>query len=155
MRSLDDWFAGYAAGFRDPARGTLHAACASAAAFAVIAALWTIPPLAPQWFRPGVWAVLAMFPAYGFYHRLSRSLAYAMALALIAGGVLAWAMYTLLGPRRLFALAAAVFVAGVIGTVATRAINGRARSFNAMPAQLLIGPAWLMAQWLRRLGIRY
>lgn len=155
MRTLDDWFAAYAARFPDPAHGAVHALCASAGAFAVIAALWTIPPIAPQWFRPGVWAVLAMFPAYGFYHRLSRNLAYAMAVALIAGGAFARLLYTALGPRTLLALALVLFLLGCAGVAAAGSLRSRARPPGGAAAQLLIGPAWLVAGALRRMGIRY
>lgn len=155
MRTLDDWFADYAARCPDPARAAAHALCASAGAFAVIAALWTVPPMAPQWFRPGVWAVLAMFPAYGFYHRLSRNLAYAMAVALVAGGALAWFLYTTLGPRNLLTLALALFLLGCSGAAALGALQPRTRPFGGAATQLLIGPAWLVARGLRRMGIRY
>jgi uncharacterized membrane protein YGL010W len=123
--------------------------------WAVIAALWTIPPILPQWFRPGLWAVLAMFLAYLFYHRLSRNLGYAMAIVLVVGGAIAWALYRTLGPRDLLVLAVALFVLAWIGQFVGHAIEGRRPAFFTNIVQLLIGPAWLMGKLMRRMGIAY
>jgi uncharacterized membrane protein YGL010W len=155
MRNIHEWFASYAADHQNPTNRAIHWICVPTIMWAVIAALWTIPPILPQWFRPGLWAVVAMLAAYGFYHRLSHKLAYAMAAAFIVSGLIAWALYRALGPRELLVLAGVLFVLAWIGQFVGHAIEGRRPAFFDNLVQLLIGPAWLMGKLMRRLGIAY
>lgn len=155
MQNLQQRFERYAAGHRNPVNLALHRTCVPVIAWSVIAALWALPPVAPQWFRPGLWAVLAMLAAYGFYHRMSPRLGYAMAIAFIAGGAVASLLYATLGARRLFTLAVVLFIAGAIGAAVGRALEGRPGTGLVDVRQFLIAPAWLMARLLQRLGIRY
>lgn len=155
MRTVHEWFASYAADHQNATNRAIHWVCVPVITWTVIAALWTIPPILPQWFRPGLWAVVAMFASFLFYHRLSRKLAYAMALAFIVGGAIAWALYGALGARDLLILAGVLFVAAWIGQFVGHAIEGRRPAFLTNIVQLLIGPAWLMGKLLRRLGIAY
>ena len=99
--------------------------------------------------------MLAMFAAFLFYRRLSRNLAYAMAIVFIVSGALAWALYGALGPRPLLILAAVLFVVAWIGQFIGHAIEGRRPAFFTNIVQLLIGPAWLVGKLMRRLGITY
>ena len=155
MRTLDEWFGSYAADHQNPANRAIHWVCVPTIMWAVIAALWTIPPILPNWFKPGLWAVLAMIAAYAFYHRLSRNLGYAMAIAFVVSGAITWALYGVLGPRGLLILAVALFVLAWIGQFIGHAIEGRRPAFLTNIVQLLIGPAWLMGKLMRRLGIAY
>lgn len=155
MRTLDEWFGSYAADHQNPVNRAIHWVCVPTIMWAVIGALWTIPPILPDWFKPGLWAVLAMIAAYAFYHRLSHNLGYAMAIAFVASGAISWALYGALGPRGLLILAAVLFVAAWIGQFIGHAIEGRRPAFLTNVVQLLIGPAWLMGKLLRRLGIAY
>jgi len=155
MRTIHDWFASYSADHQNPTNRAIHWVCVPTILWAVIAALWAAPPILPNLFRPGVWAVAAMFLAYLFYHRLSRNLAYAMALVFAASGAIAWALYGALGPRGLLILAAALFVLAWIGQFAGHAIEGHRPAFFDNIVQLLIGPAWLVGKLMRRLGITY
>ena len=155
MRTIHDWFASYSADHQNPTNRAIHWVCVPTILWAVIAALWTVPPVLPDWFRPGLWAVAAMFLAFLFYHRLSRNLGYAMAVVFLASGAIAWALYGVLGPRGLLILAAVLFVLAWIGQFVGHAIEGRRPAFFDNLVQLLIGPAWLMGKLLRRLGIAY
>jgi uncharacterized membrane protein YGL010W len=154
MRSVHDWFASYSADHQNPINRAIHWVCVPVILWTVIAALWTIPPIRP-WFRPGLWAVLAMFAAYLFYHRLSRSLGYAMAIVLVAFGAITWASYRALGPRGLLTVAVVLFVLAWIGQFVGHAIEGRRPAFFTNLVQLLIGPAWLAGKLMRRMGIAY
>ncbi len=154
MRSIHDWFASYSADHQNPVNRAIHWVCVPVIMWAVIAALWTIPSVT-AWTRQGLWAALAMFAAYLFYHRLSRKLAYAMAIVFIVSGAIAWALYGALGPRDLLILAAVLFVLAWIGQFIGHAIEGRRPAFLTNIVQLLIGPAWLMGKLMRRLGIAY
>ncbi len=155
MRTIHDWFASYSADHQNPTNRAIHWVCVPTILWAVIAALWTVPPVLPDWFRPGLWAVAAMFLAFLFYHRLSRNLGYAMAVVFLASGAIAWALYGVLGPRGLLILAAVLFVLAWIGQFVGHAIEGRRPAFFDNLVQLLIGPAWLVGKLLRRLGIAY
>ncbi len=154
MRSINDWFGSYAADHRNPVNRAIHWVCVPVIMWAVIAALWTIPSIS-TWTRPGLWAVVAMFVAYLFYHRLSRNLGYAMALVFIVSGLIAWALYGVLGPRGLLTLALVLFVLAWIGQFVGHVIEGHRPAFFDNIVQLLIGPAWLMGKLMRRFGIAY
>jgi uncharacterized membrane protein YGL010W len=155
MRDVHQWFGGYAEYHKNPTNRAIHWVCVPVIMWAVIAALWTIPPLAPQLLRPGLWAVIAMFLAFLFYQRLSRKLGYAMAVVFIVSGAIAWALYGALGPRGLLNLAIVLFIAAWIGQFVGHAIEGKSPAFFTNIVQLLIGPAWLMGKVLRRVGIGY
>jgi uncharacterized membrane protein YGL010W len=154
MRSIHDWFGSYAADHMNPTNRAIHWVCVPVIMWAVIAALWTIPSVS-AWTRPGLWAVVAMFAAYLFYNRLSRNLGYAMALVFVVSGLIAWALYGVLGPRGLLILAIVLFVLAWIGQFVGHAIEGRRPAFFDNIVQLLIGPAWLMGKLMRKLGIAY
>ena len=154
MRSIHDWFGSYAADHRNPTNRAIHWVCVPVIMWAVIAALWTIPPIS-AWTQPGLWSVVAMIAAYSFYHRLSRNLSYAMALVFVVSGFIAWALYGALGPRDLLILAIVLFVVAWIGQFVGHAIEGRRPAFFDNIVQLLIGPAWLMGKLMRRVGISY
>lgn len=154
MRSIHEWFGSYAADHRNPTNRAIHWVCVPTIMWAVIAALWTIPS-STAWTRPGAWAVLAMFVVFLFYRRLSRNLAYAMAIAFAISGATVWALYGALGPHGLLILAGALFVLAWVGQFVGHAIEGQRPAFLTNVVQLLIGPAWLMGKLLRRLGIAY
>lgn len=155
MQDLEQSFDRYALGHRNPVNQAIHCVCVPLSMWSVIAALWAIPPIAPQWFQPGLWAIFAMLAAYGFYRRMSRPIGYAMAAAFIVAGAIAALLYAELGAQRLLALAIGLFTAGALGQAAGHALEGSPRSGLVDLTQCLIAPAWLMARLLRRFGIAY
>ncbi|MGH8116266.1 MAG: DUF962 domain-containing protein [Rhodanobacteraceae bacterium] len=154
MRTIHDWFGSYAADHQNPVNRAIHWLCVPTIMWAVIAALWAAPSTT-AWTQQGAWAVLAMFLAFLFYRRLSRNLAWAMAVAFVVSGAIAWVLYGALGPRGLLILAAVLFVLAWIGQFVGHAIEGHRPAFLDNIVQLLIGPAWLMGKLLRRMGIAY
>lgn len=154
MRDIHQWFGSYAADHKNPINRAIHWVCVPTIMWAVIAALWTIPSVS-EWTQPGLWAVVAMFAAYLFYHRLSHNLSYAMAIAFAVSGAIAWALYGALGARGLLILAAVLFVLAWIGQFIGHAIEGHRPAFFDNIVQLLIGPAWLMGKLMRKMGIAY
>lgn len=154
MRDIHQWFGSYAADHKNPINRAIHWVCVPTIMWAVIAALWTIPSVS-EWTQPGLWAVVAMFAAYLFYHRLSHNLSYAMAIAFVVSGAIAWALYGALGARGLLILAAVLFVLAWIGQFIGHAIEGHRPAFFDNIVQLLIGPAWLMGKLMRKMGIAY
>ena len=105
--------------------------------------------------RNCLWAGVAMFFALSFYLRLSRPLGFAMLAAFVLLGLITEAMYRALGAGLLMWLAIAVFVLAWIAQFIGHKIEGKRPSFLTDLAYLLIGPAWLVAKILRRLGIAY
>lgn len=75
QRPIDRWFANYSQDHRNLTNQAIHVVAVPAILWSVIALLWCIPVQA-TWFRGGVWAGLAMFCAWMYYNRLSRSIGY-------------------------------------------------------------------------------
>ena len=153
-RRIDRWFSHYSGDHRNATNQRIHVFAVPAILWSVIALLWCIP-VAGTWFRPGVWAALAMFFAWAFYYRASRRLGYGMLVVFV---VLAWStrwLHDTLGTQRLLWLAIAVFVVAWIAQFVGHKLEGRKPSFLTDLTYLLIGPAWVLAKLYRRLGWSY
>jgi uncharacterized membrane protein YGL010W len=152
-RPIDRWFASYSGDHRNPVNQRIHVIAVPAIVWSVIALLWCVP--APgTWFRPGIWAALAMFLAWMFYFRASRRLGYGMLAVFV---LMAWAtrlLHDALGTRQLFLVALAVFVVAWIAQFVghSKLYEGRRPSFYTDLRYLLIGPAWVLAKLYRKLG---
>lgn len=153
-RPIDHWFARYSDDHRNATNQLLHVICVPAILWSVIALLWCLP--APgTWFRPGLWAALAMFGAWMFYYRASHPLGFGMLATFVLMSFLTRWLYDRLGPTTLLYLAVGVFVVSWIGQFAGHRIEGRKPSFLTDLTYLLIGPAWVLAKLYRRLGVAY
>ena len=151
QRPLDRWFARYSDDHRNDTNQWIHVFAVPAILWSVIALLWCIPVVG-TWFRPGLWAALAMFFAWSFYFRASRRLGTGMLAVFV---VLAWAtrwLHDAIGTRDLLEIAATVFVVAWIAQFVGHRIEGRKPSFLPDLTYLLIGPAWVLAKLYRRLG---
>jgi len=126
---------------RNPINKAIHWVCVPLIVWSVLAALWTISPLA-------VYAAIGVMTV--FYLWLSLPLALGM-LGVMA--LMVWPL-TLLGSRALI-VSIAVFVAAWIGQFIGHILEGRKPAFLEDVRSLLIGPAWLLADLYRRLGIPY
>jgi uncharacterized membrane protein YGL010W len=153
-RPVDRWLGNYSADHRHPTNVLIHWICVPLILWTVIALLWLVPVPAAIG-RAGLWAGAAMFLALTFYLRLSRVLGLAMFVAFVVLGLLTEALYRTLGAAPLLWLAVAVFVLAWIAQFVGHRIEGRRPSFLTDVAYLLIGPAWLVAKLLRRLGVAY
>ncbi|HSE12701.1 MAG TPA: Mpo1-like protein, partial [Rudaea sp.] len=85
--------------------------------------------------------------------RLSRSLGLAMFIAFVVLGLITEALYRSLGSFTLMWLAIGVFVVAWIAQFVGHKVEGKRPSFLTDLAYLLIGPAWIVAKVMRRLGI--
>lgn len=153
-RPLDRWFAHYSGDHRHPANQRIHVFAVPLILWSAIALLWCIPVVG-SWFRPGLWAALAMFFAWAFYYRASRKLGYGMLAVFVLLGWLTRWLYDTLGTQQLLTVAVAVFVLAWIAQFAGHKIEGRKPSFLTDLTYLLIGPAWVLAKLYRRLGWSY
>jgi uncharacterized membrane protein YGL010W len=153
-RRIDRWFAHYSGDHRDATNQRIHVFAVPAILWSVIALLWCIPVVG-TWFRPGMWAGLALVFAGAVYYRASRRLGYGMLAVFV---VLAWStrwLHDALGTQRLLWLAIAVFVVAWIAQFVGHKLEGRKPSFLTDLTYLLIGPAWVLAKLYRRLGWSY
>lgn len=126
---------------RNPANKAIHWVCVPLIVWSVLAALWAASPIA---------ACVAIAATMAFYVWLSLPLALGM-LGVMA--LMVWPL-TLLGSRALI-VSIAVFVAAWIGQFIGHVLEGRKPAFLEDVRSLLIGPAWLLADLYRRIGIAY
>jgi uncharacterized membrane protein YGL010W len=153
-REVDRWLGNYSEDHRNPTNILIHWICVPLILWTVIALLWAVP--VPESIgRAGLWAGVAMFAAMMFYLRLSRPLAFGMLAAFVLLGLVTEGLYRVLGPMNLMWLAIAVFVVAWIAQFVGHHIEGRRPAFFTDLAYLLIGPAWIVAKVMRKVGIAY
>ena len=155
-RPIDRWFDSYSDDHRNPTNQVIHVVAVPAILWSAIALLWCIPVPPGGWFKPGIFAAFAMFGAWMFWFRASRVLGFAMLAELVAMSWLTWWLYYyVVGPRGLLSLAIGVFVVAWIAQFIGHQIEGRRPSFLTDLTYLLIGPAWVVAKGLRKLGVAW
>jgi len=153
-REVERWLGNYSEDHRNPTNVLIHWICVPLILWTVIALLWTVP--VPESIgRAGLWAGVAMFAAMMFYLRLSRALAIGMLAAFVLLGLITEGLYRVLGPANLMWLALGVFVVAWVAQFVGHHIEGRRPAFFTDLAYLLIGPAWIVAKIMRKLGIAY
>jgi len=153
-REVDRWLGNYSEDHRNGTNILIHWICVPLILWTVIALLWTVPVPALLG-RAGLWAGVAMFAALSFYLRLSRPLGLAMFVFFVVLGVITEALYRTLGPTTLIWLAIGVFAAAWIAQFIGHHIEGRRPAFFTDLVYLLVGPAWIVAKIMRKLGIAY
>jgi uncharacterized membrane protein YGL010W len=153
-REVDRWLGNYAEDHRNSTNILIHWICVPLILWTAVALLWVLPVPAVLG-RAGLWAGVAMFFALTFYLRLSRPLGFGMLAAFVLLGLITEALYRLLGGTMLLWLALGVFVLAWIAQFVGHNIEGRRPAFFTDLVYLLIGPAWVVAKIMRRLGIAY
>jgi uncharacterized membrane protein YGL010W len=153
-RPIDRWFAHYSGDHCNEANQRIHVVAVPLILWSVVALLWCIPVVG-TWFRPGLWAALAMFFAWSFYFRNSRRLGLGMLAVFVAMAWLTRWLHETLGTTQLLYLAIGVFVVAWIAQFVGHKLEGRKPSFLTDLTYLLIGPAWVLAKLYRKLGWRY
>ena len=150
-REVDRWLGNYSEDHRNPINVLIHWICVPLILWTVIALLWIVP--VPAFLgRQGLWAGLAMVAALSFYLKLSRTLCFGMLVAFVLLGMVTEGLYRALGPGPLLWLAIAVFVAAWIAQFVGHHVEGRRPAFFTDLVYLLIGPAWIVAKIMRKLG---
>jgi len=140
-RNVDRLLERYGEFHRNRANKAIHWVCVPLIVWSALGALWSASPVA---------AYVAIGATMMFYLWLSLRLALGM-LGVIA--LMVWPL-TVLGSRALI-VSIAVFVAAWIGQFIGHILEGRKPAFLEDVRSLLIGPAWLLADLYRRLGIAY
>ena len=153
-RDVDRLLGNYSEDHRNPTNQLIHWICVPLIVWTVVALLWVIP-VPPAIGRPGLWAALAMVGAFGYYMRLSRTLAAAMLVVFVSMVLVTEGLFRVLGPNGLLWTAVAVFVASWVAQFIGHEIEGKRPSFLTDLQYLLIGPLWLSRKLLRKLNIAY
>jgi uncharacterized membrane protein YGL010W len=153
-RDVDRWLGNYSEDHRNPTNIIVHWICVPFIVWTVVALLWVVPVPAMIG-RSGFWAALGMFFALTFYLRLSRPLGFAMLVVFVVLGLITETLYRALGPMNLMWLAIGVFAAAWVAQFIGHKIEDKKPSFLTDVAYLMIGPLWLVAKIMRRLGIAY
>ena len=153
MRTMQDWLDSYSGDHQNPTNQVFHWFCVPPIVWSVIALLWAIPVPVSQ-LRPGSWAVLVMVLAFYWYWKHSRPLAAALLIAFALLALLTNLLFGVFGAASLRELAIGVFVVAWIGQFIGHKFEGCRPSFLTDLSYLLIGPAWLMAKLLRKLGFK-
>lgn len=153
MRSMQSWLDGYSADHRNPVNQVIHWICVPPIVWTVVALLWTVP-VPSAFLKPGAWAVFAMVLAFAWYWKRSHRLGGALLVAFVLLALFTGWLFEVLGPVRLRWSAAVVFVVAWIGQFIGHTFEGHRPSFLTDVSYLLVGPAWLMEKFLRRLGFK-
>ena len=153
-RPIDQWFAHYSGDHQNATNQRIHVVAVPLILWSVIGLLWCIPVIG-DYFRPGLWAALAMFAAWMYYYKLSRPLGFGMLAIFIAMAWLTRWLEALLGLQNLLYLAIAVFVLAWIAQFIGHKIEGKKPSFLTDLTYLLIGPVWVLSKFYRKMGWKY
>ncbi|MFS8137150.1 MAG: DUF962 domain-containing protein [Thermomonas sp.] len=155
-RPIDRWFANYSADHRNHANQAIHVVAVPLILWSVIGLLWCVP-VPGGMFRPGLWAALAMFLAWTFYYRASRSIGFGMLAVFVAMAWFTSWLYAILGAQGLLRAAVAVFVVAWIAQFIghSKLLEAKRPSFLTDLRYLLIGPAWVLSKLYRKLGISW
>jgi uncharacterized membrane protein YGL010W len=154
VRPIEDWFARHARAHRDPVNQAIQVVAAPALLWSMIALLWCIP-VQVHWLRSGVWAALAMFAAWSFYNRLSRSIGLGMFVVFFFMACVCRLVAQRAGLDALRWSALGVFVPACIAQWVGHRIEGRKPGLSIDIMSLLIGPIWVLAGVYRKMGWRY
>jgi uncharacterized membrane protein YGL010W len=152
-RSMRDWLDSYSRDHQHPTNQVLHWICVPLIAWSAIAMMWTIP-VPESLLHPGAWSVFAIVLAFTWYWKHSHRLGGALLIVLALFALSCYFLFQQFGPSHLLKLGIAVFVIAWIGQFIGHVFEGRRPSFFTDLAYLLVGPAWLMDKFLRRLGFK-
>lgn len=153
-RPIDTWFAKYSADHQNATNQAIHYFAVPTILWTVTALLWCLP-VPGTLFGAGAWAAFASFAAWMFYYRASRTLGFGMLAVLVLMLGLNRLLQDALGLRLLLEVAIGVFVVAWIAQFVGHKIEGKKPSFLTDLVYLLIGPAWVLAKLLRRIGLSY
>jgi uncharacterized membrane protein YGL010W len=152
-RSMRDWLESYSRDHQHPTNQVLHWICVPLIVWSAIAMMWTVP-VPESFLHPGAWSVFAIVLAFTWYWKHSHRLGGALLIVLTLFALSCYFLFQQFGPSNLLKLGIAVFVVAWIGQFIGHIFEGRRPSFFTDLAYLLVGPAWLMDKFLRRLGIK-
>lgn len=154
MKSIEIWLDEYGESHQNPVNKAIHWCAVPVIYACVFGLLWAVPTpqaFGSEWVN---WATIIMIPVMIFYFMLSKVIAMAMVAFTLALAVLVnW--YEGLALLSVAWLSIILFVVMWVFQFIGHAIEGKKPSFFKDVQFLLIGPIWLMADLLRRMGVKY
>ncbi|MEE9125632.1 MAG: Mpo1-like protein [Planctomycetota bacterium] len=153
MRRIDWLLTQYAKSHQDPVNKLIHWFCITLIFFSVIGLAWTIQfPCADNPFLN--WGTVAMIPIAAYYLFLSRTLAVGMILLMCAFCICAHLLNTYVSTP-LWLISTVIFIVSWVFQFIGHMVEGQKPSFLTDVRYLLVGPAWLMHSFYRRVGLPY
>lgn len=139
MKSLNEWFADYAASHQNPQNQLIHKIAVPVIFFCVVALLWKIS---------FILFVLAALSSVAFYYTMGQKVAIAGAASI---GV-AWVLQMILGFG--FITLLVLFALAWAGQFYGHKLEGAKPSFLDDLKYLFVGPLWVAKPLLKKFGIR-
>lgn len=153
-RSLQSLFDDYSAHHQNETNIIVHWICVPVIFFSVIGLLVSIPPKHLQGFGAPVASLVILAVLALFY--LPKSIVMTIAMGVWSIGCLSLAVYIDRNSQwPLWAISLVLFAAAWIGQFWGHKVEGSKPSFLKDLTFLLIGPAWLMAKVMKRVGVTY
>lgn len=155
-KPADQWFAEYGESHQHHANELIHWICVPVIFFSVLGFFWSIP-LPESWDTKIPWFNPSLVPivlAFLFYLRLSFVLAVGM-LAFMAVCHAILLQLEFRAPWPVWQICLVLFVAAWIGQLIGHRIEGKKPSFLQDAVFLLIGPAWLLSRFCRKIRLKY
>jgi len=160
MRTADQWISEYGESHQDPLNKMIHYLCVPAILFSIIGLLSSIPlgsiqALFPASIAPFIHlGTLLIILSLIFYIRLSFLLFLGM---LMISVLTLWGNYQLAvsSSISLWIISLAIFATAWVLQFIGHNHEGKKPSFLKDVQFLLIGPAWILAHFYSKLGIKY
>lgn len=155
MTETDGWLTRYEESHRDLNYPVIHWAAVPMVVLGTVGLLWTIP-VPDEFYEISPlfnWGSAFLMAATVYYFIISISLAIGMLPFVL--GVAAFQVWLLQSEYSLLRVATGLLFAGILGLWLGRRNNG-GLAFVIQDLQLMmIGPAWLLSVFYRRVGIPY
>lgn len=153
-RPIQTLFDAYGESHRNPVNVTIHWVAVPLIFFSVVGLLASIPRVPAPYVGAVPVVNVALLALYIFYIRHSLILFFGMAVfASLCLGAAHWIEQHAAWP--LWAISLGVFAAAWAAQFIGHHIEGKKPSFLKDLQFLLVGPAWLLAKLLKKLGVRY
>lgn len=153
MKTGQEWIAEYSESHRNSTNKLLHWVCVPAIMWTVLAFLWSIPVPEYLQFHPWLnWATLFVCVAQLFYLTFGMAIFTGMLLVSVLMLVFtAWLEQVV--AFSLWKIALVVFIVAWVGQFIGHHIEGKKPSFFKDLLFLLVGPAWEMNYFLRKIRL--
>ena len=156
-KSADQWFAEYGESHQDHANELIHWICVPLIFFSVLGFIWAIPTpdaweVTLPWFN---WSIVAIVLATVFYAWLSIPIAIGLLGFMTLCQTLCLQIEMQGFPWPVWKICLVIFVLAWVGQFIGHKIEKKKPSFLKDLVFLLIGPAWLLGKFYRKIGLKY
>ncbi|MEO5583976.1 MAG: Mpo1-like protein [Flavobacteriales bacterium] len=153
-RLIQQWFDEYGESHRNPVNVVIHWIAVPLIFFSIVGLLASIPRIPVPYLGAIPVVNLALLALYIFYIRYSLILFFGMAVfASLCLGAANWIDVHAGWP--LWAISLGIFIVAWVAQFIGHHLEGKKPSFLKDLQFLLIGPAWLLAKLLTKIGVRY